>query len=249
MAPELSRERPTEPVFLLKSTTWVAGCDLGQSNDPTALSIVEWRKGTLSLNSEWERHTRLDLLPEKPAERLVVRHLERLKLGLSYPEVVQHVKQTLARPPLDAPTTKLIIDETGVGRAVGDIFVQAGMRPQRVTITAGTEETTAPGFNRWSVAKQILVSRLDAALHTGSLRIAKELREAGPLAEELKNFQRSVSAAGRATYAARVGMHDDLVLATALAVWWATRPPPPQPVFGVWGSFTKKAGARGLGTG
>jgi hypothetical protein len=81
-----------------------------------------------------------------------------------------------------------------------------------------------------------IFSRLDAVLHTGDLRIAKELRESGPLAEELKSFQRSVSAAGRATYAARVGMHDDLVLATALAVWWATRPPPPMPVFGAYGS-------------
>jgi hypothetical protein len=231
---ELSKERPSTPVFLLRSTTWVVGCDLGQSNDPTAICILEWRKGVLSLNSEWERHTRCDLLPEKPAERLVVRHLERLRLGMSYPEVVQEVRAILVRPPLDV-TTKLVIDETGVGRAVGDIFVQEGMRPERVTITAGSEETIAPGFNRWSVAKQILVSKLDAALHTGLLRIAKELREAGPLAEELKNFQRSISAAGRQTYSARVGMHDDLVLATALAVWWATRPPPPQPVFGRYG--------------
>jgi hypothetical protein len=235
MAPELSKERPTEPVFLLRSTTWVVGCDLGQSSDPTALCVLEWRKGVLSMNSEWERHTRLDLLPEKLAERLAVRHIERLRLGVSYPEVVQEVKQRLARSPLDAPSTKLIIDETGVGRAVGDIFVQQQMRPERVTITAGSEETTAPGFNRWSVAKTILISRLDAALHTGLLRIAKELREAGPLKEELANFQRSVSAAGRQSYSARVGMHDDLVLATALAVWWATRPPPPQPAFGNYG--------------
>jgi hypothetical protein len=148
---------------------------------------------------------------------------------------VQHVRQTLARPPLDAPTTALIIDETGVGRAVGDIFVAEGMRPQRVTITAGNEETAAHGFNRWSVAKTILVSKLDAALHTGLLVIAKKLRETGPLVEELKNFQRSVSAAGRQSYSARVGMHDDLVLATALAVWWATRPAPPQALFGTYG--------------
>src|SRR5262249_4095481 len=156
---------------------------------------------------------------------------------LAYPDVVQRVKDLLARPPLDAPTTTLLIDETGVGRAVGDIFVQAGLRPQRVTITAGNEETAAVGFDRWNVAKTILISRLDAVLHTGDLRIAEELRETGPLVEELKNFHRSISAAGRQTYSARVGMHDDLVLATSLAVWWATRPPPPQPVFGVWGSF------------
>ena len=46
----------------------------------------------------------------------------------------------LQRPP---PTDgcKLVIDETGVGRAVGDIFYAAGLRPNRVTITAGQEAT------------------------------------------------------------------------------------------------------------
>src|SRR5262249_2715163 len=144
-----------------------------------------------------------------------------------------------SRPPLDDPKTVLVIDETGVGRAVGDIFLQQGMRPERVTITAGSEETPATGFRRWSVAKTVLISKLDAALHTGLLRIAPALREAGPLAEELKNFTRSITAAGRQTYSARVGMHDDLVLSTALAVWWATRPEQKPPIFGAYGSFAK----------
>src|SRR5215467_12325673 len=183
---ELSNQRPERPVFLHRSTSYVVGVDLGQSNDPTAVCVLEWQKGVLDGNSEWERHSGCGLLPQKPAQRLAVVHLERLPLGLAYPEVVQIVKDLLARPPLDAPTTALIIDETGVGRAVGDIFVQAAMRPQRVTITAGNEETSAHGFNRWSVAKQILISRLDAVLHTGDLRIAEELRETGPLVEELK---------------------------------------------------------------
>ncbi|MGC1958407.1 MAG: hypothetical protein WA683_12310, partial [Pseudolabrys sp.] len=37
-------------------------------------------------------------------------------------------------------TTELVIDETGVGRAVGDIFNEAGLKPIKVTITAGNEE-------------------------------------------------------------------------------------------------------------
>src|SRR5262245_51530740 len=171
---ELSNERPESPVFLHRSTSYVVGVDLGQSSDPTAVCVLEWQKGVLDGNSDWERHTCTGRLPQKPAQRLAVVHLERLPLGLAYPEVVQFIKDLLARLPLDAPTTTLVIDETGVGRAVGDIFAQTGMRPERVTITAGSEETAAAGFNRWSVAKQILISRLDAALHTGDLRIAKE---------------------------------------------------------------------------
>jgi hypothetical protein len=42
------------------------------------------------------------------------------------------------------------------------------------------------------------------------------------LHEELKDFRRHVTTAGRATYQARTGRHDDLVLAVAIALWWAT---------------------------
>jgi hypothetical protein len=237
---ELSKERPAEPVFIPRSTTWIVAADLGQANDFTAICCLEKTTGVLDGNSEWERHCGVGLLPQRKTERLAVRHLERLPLGLSYVDVVQHVKMLLARPPLDDPQTVLVIDESGVGRAVGDIFVQHGMRPKRITITAGSEEASINGFDRWHVAKQILVSRLDAALHTGLLRIAKELREAGPLSEEMKNFQRSVSASGRATYSARATMHDDLVLSVSLACWWATRPPPPQPLFGRYGTVLQE---------
>jgi hypothetical protein len=40
--------------------------------------------------------------------------------------------------------------------------------------------------------------------------------------EELEGFQRKVSDAGRTTYNARTGAHDDLVLAVAIAPWRAT---------------------------
>jgi hypothetical protein len=129
----------------------------------------------------------------------------------------------LQRPPLN-DGCKLVIDETGVGRAVGDIFDAAGLRPNRVTITAGQEATQQSG-SRWHVAKGILISGVDARLHTGELRIAEALSDAGALQEELKDFQRKVSDAGRATYNARVGAHDDLILAVAIALWFSTNMP------------------------
>jgi hypothetical protein len=159
-----------------------------------------------------------------------VRHLQRLPLGLSYPAVVQEVAMLLARPPL-VGNCELVIDETGVGRAVADIFDTAGLDPTRVTITAGAEQSFANGS--WHVSKQILISTLDARLHTGELRFAKELTEAGTMQEELKDFRRKVSVAGRYTFEARVGKHDDLVLAVAIGLWCCVgRPVAPQPQFG-----------------
>jgi hypothetical protein len=105
-----------------------------------------------------------------------VRHLMRFPLGMLYPAMVNEIGLILSRPSLHGSPTELVIDETGVGRAVGDIFNQAGLKPIKVTITAGNEEGQS-GPARFTVPKQILVSNLDAMMHTGELRIAKDLRE------------------------------------------------------------------------
>jgi hypothetical protein len=211
----------------------VVGVDLGQSSDPTAIAVIEHRKGVIDSGSPLDRHCGLTTHLQKPTEFADVRYLQRLPLGMTYPAVVQHVADLLARPPITNAT--LVIDETGVGRAVGDLFIEAGLKPKRVTITAGNEESSGHGLDRWHVAKTILISKLDAALHTGLLRFAADLTEASAIAEELKDFRRKESDAGRATYAARTGRHDDLVLAVAIAGWWATRPPPPRAAVGRYG--------------
>jgi hypothetical protein len=204
--------------------------------------------------------------PQAPADRIDVRHLERLPLGLSYPTVVQRVKEILARPPLCGDEriepAALVIDQTpdwqisrirlsdktsrlraqrllqflniGVGAAVGDIFVDGGLWPIRVSITGGSEVTGTGTWERqhWHVAKTVLISTVDAMLHTGTLRFAAALTEAGTMRDELLDFRRKLSDAGRATYAARTGRHDDLVLAVAIGCWWIARPPPRPAVFG-----------------
>ena len=48
---------------------------------------------------------------------------------------------------------------------------------------------------------------------------AVELTEAGAMASELRDFRRKVSTAGRFSYEARIGTHDDLVLAVAIGLW------------------------------
>ena len=233
---ELAASAPVEPVFLPRSTRWIVGVDLGQSIDPTAVAVMEHIKGVLDYNSSWERHTGTGTIPQKPAERMNVRYLERLPLGLSYPAVVDHVKRLLATPPLcgdgKLKPADLIIDQTGVGAAVGDLFEAGGMKPIRVSITVGSEVTYAK--RAWHVAKTALISTVDARLHSGVLRFAAALRDAPALRDELLDFRRHLSDAGRATYAARAGKHDDLVLAVAIAAWWASRRPGTPPAMGTW---------------
>lgn len=210
----------------IEERAFVLAADLGQSSDPTAIAVLEHVK---TYGEHRMTGARID-----EQERFDIRHLARLPLGLSYPSVVQEVRMLLARPPLSSKC-ELVIDETGVGRAVGDIFNHAGMNPIRVTITAGSEQT-AHGLQSWHVPKQVLISTLDARLHTGELRFAAELLEAGAMQDELKDFRRKVSTAGRYAYEARVGKHDDLVLAVAIGLWAVVgRPKPVQAHFGTYG--------------
>jgi hypothetical protein len=198
--------------------SYVMGVDLGQSQDPTAIAVLRHARTPLTT---WTANHKVHVTRQDIEQHIDVVHAERLPLGRSYPEVVAHVRKVLSRPPL-RDNCHLVIDESGVGRAVGDMFDQAGLCGVRVAITSGTDASKLDGHpRRWSVAKSLLISGVDARLHSGELRFAAELREAHALAEELKDFRRHLTAAGRATYQARVGRHDDLVLAVAIALWWS----------------------------
>jgi hypothetical protein len=91
----------------------------------------------------------------------------------------------------------------------------------------------------WHVPKKELVSVLQVLLQSGRLKIAN-LPERELLVKELLAFQVKITAAANETFEAwRERDHDDLVLATALACWWAERRKP-QPSF----APTVLAGAR-----
>ena len=145
-----------------------------------------------------------------------VGHLERLPLGTTYPAIVAHVSRLLGKLP---DGTELVIDYTGVGRPVFDLFMYSGISPVGVLITAGTAE--AHDGITCSVPKLVLVSRLQALLHEGRLKILKDLPEAETLVRELQDFRVEYTAAGHLTFNARSGKHDDLVLALAIAAWRA----------------------------
>lgn len=180
----------------------IIGVDVGQRNDYTAVAVLIGT--TLS-------------------------GLDRVRQE-DYNDVAERVAGLLERPELADAT--VILDETGVGVAVGDLLAKAlradgrGGRLQRVTITNGLKTTTVPGG--FHVPKRDLVTAVALALEGDRLSIPSALPLAGTLVEELANFRVKVSAAGHDSYGAgadwREGNHDDLVLALALAVWYRDRP-------------------------
>ena len=141
------------PLDALASSSFTIGCDLGQSFDPSAVAIVR-RVEDANGRSVYQ-----------------VGHLERLPLEMPYPSQVAYIQNLMARLRGDC---ELVLDVTGVGRAVGDLFKVAGLAPIGVTITAG-DAVTSEGLN-FHVPKLNLVSRLQALLHNGQLKIHKGWR-------------------------------------------------------------------------
>jgi hypothetical protein len=145
-----------------------------------------------------------------------VRHLERLPLGMAYPDQIAHVAQLLTKPPLNI--AKFALDYTGCGRPVADMFYHAGLRPKNILQTGGNE-VTRHGADTWHVPKAHLCAILESKFHSKELRIAPELPEAPVLKEELRDFNRKVSQTGHVTYNAKVGKHDDYISAIYLALF------------------------------
>ncbi|MGI9069133.1 MAG: hypothetical protein ACR2HX_22365 [Pyrinomonadaceae bacterium] len=198
------QEQPTRPEYIV-------GLDLGKSQDYTAIALLETRV----------------VAPDFIAGPEAVYHckwLQRFKLGTSYPHIVASVREMCRREPLLTFTPRLGIDQTGVGAAVADMFKQAEINAdlQPILIHGGDRATNEDGV--WRVPKRELVGVTQVALQTGRLKIPPILPEAGVLKRELQNFQVSISDAGHDSYEARVGKHDDLVLALAMALWLAARP-------------------------
>ena len=179
----------------------VVGLDLGQSADYSALAILESTAG--------------------PSPRHAVTHLHCWPLGTRYTQVVDDVRKLCSAPPLSSPA--LVVDGTGVGAAVCDLFHQADLpgRVLPVVITAGNR-ASADESGRLLVPKKELVSVLQVLLQSRRLVIARGLPLAETLGRELANFRVKVSASGNEGFEAwRERDHDDIVLAVGLAAWVA----------------------------
>jgi hypothetical protein len=192
---------------------WFAGVDLGQSQDHTAVAVLE----RVTVAGEEDAATRT-----RQAEASYnVRHLERLKLGTPYQSVVERVRKIVQAPALAGNVT-LVVDATGVGGPVVDLLREAVTRVPLVpvVITGGDRTTCENG--RYRVPKRDLIAGMTLLLELGKLKISQRLPEAKTLTKELLNMRVKISSTGHDAYEAwRSGEHDDMVLALALALWRA----------------------------
>ena len=189
----------------------VLGLDPGQRRDPAGVAVLDG----------------FDVV-----------HLER-HLGLPYPELAERVAVLLAQlPPASlvaggqprctvgryadcmraeaaaVRATPVVVDATGVGRAVVDLLEALHLTPIAATLTGGRRLRVRG--REMSLPRHGFFRPLVAAVEVGRLRVAEGCPYRAELAQELLAARGGPSGAE----SRGAGHHGDLMTAVALAVWW-----------------------------
>jgi hypothetical protein len=191
---------------------WFCGVDLGKRYDPSTVAIVEVDY------TEGQR-------------RYFVRYLHRFTLRMLYSDVAKQIARlddmlkdkAIELRKKDSITW--VLDTTGVGEGVAELIEKAMPLAdlKKVYITGGLKASYAhDNYNEIHLPKSQLVSTLVAAFDAKAIYLTRDSREIEAIIDELRNYEIHVSEnAGRETYGAKVGKHDDLITALGLAIWAA----------------------------
>jgi hypothetical protein len=180
------------------------GVDVGQRQDYSAICVTE-------------QESRLDL------PHFLARSIERLPLGTPYPAVVDRVAEIMERlgqraQPRRGPrlfSIELLLDATGVGLPIGDMLRERGLAPRLVLLT-GSDTVNQQPQGVVTVGKPWMVGRMQVLLQSNRLHLPRTV-EAGILVKELHDYRIEVNAHAHASFNAKAGAHDDLVIALGLS--------------------------------
>jgi hypothetical protein len=181
----------------------LVGLDLGTVTDHSALVIVECT------------HVDQQLL-------CAVRHLHRFPLSVSFAAIAANVRAVIQKAELES--VPVLLDITAVGPEVVPFF-RTAVQPAWVVPVLLTADGMAvkDDSNTWRVPKRDLITTMQLLLQEQRFQIASALPESALLVQELKEFRLRVpvNTTNPDVLDWRDRPHDDLVLATALACWWA----------------------------
>jgi hypothetical protein len=194
------------------------GMDIGQARNYTALATLErrWVAATVEefIASAGKAYTGYwDYRVTK---------LERIELGTSYVDIAHWVKDYLDS--IYYPCHKhLVMDATGVGTAVRDLFRDMKLKANlvAVTLTASNAAGWRPAAHGLGVStsRTEVLTKLVTTMEQRIFAIDKKCRFRDVLFQELVNMQMS----GKPAEGGSSGGQDDLAFALALAVWWGVK--------------------------
>lgn len=201
------------------------GVDLGKENDPGALTILkmheQFQEVDITIPSYGVRKEKRKIINE-----LHLIYITEVPLGTSYPKFVEKIKMIINNPKWVGQIST-VVDRTGLGIPVVDMMIEAGINPVGVMITNGKEMNAAK--DHYNVPKVDLITALLTAMQMKRFKmplpdsVKPDMRKyIMKFKEELTEFKMKVNNRTKqiAYEAATEAVHDDLVISTALAVWW-----------------------------
>lgn len=186
---------------------FVLGLDLGQAADFTALAIGE--------------------IVDRNPVRIFLGHLRRFPLNTPYPVQVDGVAKEVERMK-ERGQLIVVVDQTGVGRPVVDLFRAARMGVVLWPVTIATSAMGAarrnPETHDWTVPKKDIIGALMSCAHAGRLEISPKLPDARVLKKEMLDYRMKINTNANLEFDVwREGAHDDLLFAAGFVCWAANR--------------------------
>lgn len=195
--------------------------DLGSENDYAAMGILERIEKVRdpnipSVNSRPIRTEKIMIVSE-----LHLKYLTRIPLKTTYPKICEMIKTVIENPEY-VGDIQLVIDRTGIGLPIMQMMYLYDLAPIGITITNGNSANgTKHGYN---VPKRDIVTALLAAWQSGRFKMPppEKMPIIETLVEELQGFKMKIDQkTGHDSYEAWLEkIHDDLVIAIGLGVWY-----------------------------
>jgi len=179
---------------------YIFGLDLGQQNDYTVISALE----TVFIDNELNYS-----LP----------FIHKFPLKTPYPDIVNSISKFIENKLYIKNDYILVIDYTGVGHPVVDLFKKRNMKIISINITGGNKSIWASRLEA-NVPKRDIVSSIQVVMQNNRLKIASDLPLLADLNREFLGFKVKIAANGRDSYSAVSGLHDDIIMSIGIALWY-----------------------------
>ncbi len=184
------------------------GVDVGRVKDYSAVAII---------GRSWQKDTRENLFKMYNCLDLI-----RPKLGTPYSEVEDIICSIWERPEVFSKKRDLIVDQTGIGDSIVQGLRSRHVRTIGIIITGG-ENITHPRGDQWNVPKSHLVTSLVTVSQRGRFKVDPQIADAKEFQTQLEAFGYAINKErGTVSYESMsIKVHDDLVTAASLAIWYA----------------------------
>lgn len=183
---------------------YIIGLDLGQAQDYTALVLIDKQTD------------------------IQIKSIKRFPKGTPYTDISDDVN-TIIQYRL-GNKCDLVVDYTGVGRAVVDQLRQRKLNPIPVSITSGNSMRFVHDSQSYNVPKNDIIAELTTLFERHLIKIpdgmidnidGQEVNYTKLIEDEVLNFQKQTTVNNHEIFNARQGTHDDIVLALGIACWYS----------------------------